>query len=173
MTPPALRLVQGSLADGSGWSWFCGQCAARPNHDSVSPLARVCPSCGMGLLLETRSDAAPDHAEAFLVVDSRLTVQALSHRAERLLGVSEEDVIDRPVDRFLGGAEAENRDPVDLMAVLHAASTRSDEISSLLVRPRRAFGVRVHARIAPCGPPRAALIVLGDRPPRRRDLRIV
>jgi hypothetical protein len=39
------------------------------------------------------------------------------------------------------------------------------------VRPWNTFGVRLQARIAPCGPPRAALIVLGT--PRRQRLRAV
>jgi PAS domain-containing protein len=126
----------------------------------------------MGLLLETRSDAAPGRDDAFLVVDSRLTVQALSRRAGKLLEVSEEDVIDRPVARFLGAADAERAGPEHFMTLLRAACTDSDELHSMSVRPLGAFGVRVVARIAPCGPPRAALVVLGDTGA-RHDLRLV
>ena len=39
------------------------------------------------------------------------------------------------------------------------------------VRPWNTFGVRMRARIAPCGPPRAALLVLED--PTSRPLRAV
>ncbi len=35
------------------------------------------------------------------------------------------------------------------------------------VRPWNTFGVRMRARIATCGPPRAALVVLEDSGPRR------
>jgi ribosomal protein S27AE len=169
---PALRLVPGMSEDAPAWSWFCGRCAAVPDHESVSPLARVCPSCGMGLVLETRSDAVPFPADAFLVVASCLTVQALSYRGEQLLDKREEDVIGRPVGHFLGAAEVESGDPEDLVALLHATSTGNDELRSLWVRPHGAFGVRLTARIAPSGPPRAALVVL-SRQALRRDLRIV
>jgi hypothetical protein len=172
MTPPALRVIPGALELDSGWSWFCGHCAAAPSEE-VSPLARVCPSCGMGLLLETRTEAAPDCDDAFLVVDSRMTVQALSSRAGELLNLIEEDMIDRPVAHVLGAPEAETHGPEDLITLLGAAIAGSDRIHSLSVRPLGAFGVRVVARIAPCGPPRAALVVLGDRAPRRQAFRIV
>ena len=39
------------------------------------------------------------------------------------------------------------------------------------VRPWNTFGVRMRARIAPCGPPRAALVILED--PTSRPLRAV
>jgi hypothetical protein len=172
MTPsaqrPALRLIQGALDLDSGWSWFCSHCAAAPGEE-VSPLARVCPSCGMGLLLETLSEAAPAGDDAFLVVDSRMTVQALSRRAGEFLGVIEEDIVDRPVACVLGAPEVEPHGPEDLITLLRAASTDTNRVHSLSVRPLGAFGVRVIARIAPCGPPRAALVVLAPR----RELRIV
>lgn len=49
---------------------------------------------------------------------------------------------------------------------------RSEILREALDRPLGAFGVRVVARIAPCGPPRAALVVLDERTP-QRALRIV
>jgi hypothetical protein len=119
----------------------------------------------MGVLLETPVDAAPALDDAFLVVDARLTVQALSRRAGNLLGVIEEDVVDRPVARLLGAADAETRRPADLVTAIAAACADSDEIHSLSVRPLGAFGVRVVARVSPCGPPRAALVVLDERAP--------
>jgi hypothetical protein len=45
------------------------------------------------------------------------------------------------------------------------AAVESDEPVDTFVRPWNTFGVRMRATIAPCGPPRAALVVLGgDRP---------
>jgi len=126
----------------------------------------------MGLLLETRCDAVPFPDDAFLVVDSRLMVQALSRQAEALLGHSELDVIGRPVADFLAPAEAEADGPQELIDLLRAASSDNDEIRSLSVRPRGAFGIRVNARITPCGPPRAALVVLSTQAV-RLDLRLV
>jgi hypothetical protein len=162
-------VIHGALEEASGWSWFCTKCAAVPTEE-VAPLARVCRSCGMGVLLETRSDVAPGPEDAFLVVDSRLTVQALSRRAELLLDVIEEEVIDKPIAGFLGGADAEADGPEDLMALLRDTSTDSEDLHSVSVRPLGAFGVRMIARLIPCGPPRAALVVLGDP---RRNLRLV
>jgi hypothetical protein len=167
MEPPRLRLIQGALEAAPEWSWFCSQCAAVPGHQSVSPLARSCPACGMGLLVETRADAVPSRGDAFLIVNSGLRIQALSWPAATLLDVRVEEAIDRPVAGLLTAADAESRGPGELINVLHAASTQSDQLQSLFVRPLDAFGVRMAARIAPCGPPRAALVVLRDRAPRR------
>jgi PAS domain-containing protein len=171
---PPLRLVRGTPDYAPDWSWFCGRCAAIPYIESVSPAARVCPSCGQGLLLEVRSDAVPFRDDAFLVVDSRLTVQTLSLRAQALLGKSAEDVIGRPVARFLGAADAEANDsgPDRLIDLLRDASIDSDEPRSVCVRPHGAFGVRVNARIVPCGPPRGALIVLSNQAV-RLDMRLL
>src|SRR5947209_18785201 len=95
---PALRLVQGAAAQPIEWSWFCGHCAApSPGSQAPPPTARVCRSCGLGLLLETRRDLIPGGEDAFLVVDSALLIQALSHHAEDLLGVSEDEAVNRPI----------------------------------------------------------------------------
>jgi DNA-directed RNA polymerase subunit RPC12/RpoP len=169
---PPLRLIQGALHDEPGWIWFCGQCAAQVDHESVSPLTRTCPECGRGLLLETRVNAAPTVEDAFLVVDSRLIVRVVSPRARILLGAGQGEPLGRPVARFLAAAGTESGGPEDFMPLLHAASTGSDEIHSLCVRPLGAFGVRVTARIAPCGPPRAALVVLAGVVPAPRRLHV-
>src|SRR5436305_3231622 len=77
---PALRLVHGALdAPAVEWAWFCGHCAASaPGGAAPPPAARVCRSCGLGLLLETRRDILPAVRDAFLVVDAHLLVQAMS-----------------------------------------------------------------------------------------------
>ncbi|HWF24541.1 MAG TPA: PAS domain-containing protein [Solirubrobacteraceae bacterium] len=169
---PRLRLIQGALEDVPEWSWFCSQCAAVPDQQSVSPRARACRSCGTGLLLETRADALPAAGDAFLVVNSGLRIRALSRHAETLLDARGEDLIDRPVAEFLAAADAETRGPGDLIAMLYAASTESDRLHAMFVRPLDAFGVRLVARIAPCGPPRAALVVLRGGA-RARELHVV
>jgi hypothetical protein len=169
--PPMLRLIHGAREDPSAWTWFCSQCAAAPSED-VSALARVCASCGMGLMLETQANAAPAPDDAFLVVDARLTVQSLSFAAEMLLGVIEDDAINQPVAHLLGAPEAEANGPDDLMTLIGAATTGSDQVHSISVRPLSAFGVRVVARVSQCGPPRAALVVLAPRAA-RRDLHLV
>jgi PAS domain S-box-containing protein len=128
----------------------------------------VCPACGLGLLLEAREDAVPEAQDAFLVVDSQLLVQAMSGAAQRFLGMTEEMAVNRPVSELLvpADAEAEGRGSF-AAAVAQAADGEDQETSRRFVRPWNTFGVRMRARIATCGPPRAALVVLEDGAPRR------
>lgn len=166
---PALRLVRGATTQPLEWAWFCGHCAApSPRDEPPPPTSRVCPSCGLGLLLETRRDVAPSRYDAFLVIDSALLVQALSRTAQVLLAVPESDAVNRPVVELLSPADAEaGRDQSSFAAALTSAAAGADEPATAVVRPWNTFGVRMRARIAPCGPPRAALVVLDDPASRR------
>ncbi len=151
-------------------AWFCGNCAAAaPLEKAPPPDARVCQICGLGVLLEARADLRPSPRDAFLVVDSTLTVQAVSRRAEQLLDVSEEQAINRPVGELLVPADTEERARREFSRVLVEAATGADEPSHVYVRPWNTFGVRMRARVGACGPPRAALLVLagGHVPPLR------
>ena len=171
MQRPALRLVEGGLDTSANWLWFCGHCAApAPGGAAPPPTARVCTSCGLGLMLETREDAVPAARDAFLVVDSSLLVQAMSREAQLLLGVTEELAIDKPVAELLVPADAEAQARTGFAAAIaDAAEGHDPETARSFVRPWNTFGVRLRARIATCGPPRAALIVLeSGRPPRLR-----
>jgi PAS domain-containing protein len=169
---PALRLVQPATEEPVEFTWFCGHCAAPARGDQPpAPMARVCRSCGLGVMLETRRDIAPSHRDAFLVIDSSLLVQAMSWRAETLLGVTEDSAVNRPVSQLLMPADAEAGRPARFAAALAEAAAGADEPVSTVVRPWNTFGVRLRARIASCGPPRAALVVLEDHQARR--LRVV
>src|ERR1700739_2150920 len=87
---PALRLVQPATTEPVEFAWFCGHCAAPARGEQPpAPMARVCRSCGLGVMLETRRDIAPSHRDAFLVVGSSLLVQAMSWRAAALLRVAQ------------------------------------------------------------------------------------
>jgi len=57
---------------------FCGHCGRQPDE---APDSRVCPSCGLGLLLETTSEAAPGEGGAFLLIDSTMAVCGVSAAA--------------------------------------------------------------------------------------------
>jgi hypothetical protein len=145
------------------WRWFCGHCAApSPSGAAPPPTARVCTSCGLGLLLETREDAVPDSRDAFLVVDSALLVQAMSREAQALLDMTEEMAVDKPVAELLVPADAEAGRTGFAGAVAQAADGQDPDTNRAVVRPWNTFGVRMRARIATCGPPRAALIVLDN-----------
>ena len=173
MERTALKLVEGGLDTAVKWQWFCGHCAApAPNGAAPPPTARVCVSCGLGLLLEAREDAVPDSRDAFLVVDSRLLIQAMSREAQALLGVTEEDSVDTPVAELLVPADAEAQGRTGFAAAIaQAADGQDPDTASAVVRPWNTFGVRMRTRIATCGPPRAALIVLDSgRPPALRAI---
>jgi PAS domain-containing protein len=112
----------------------------------------------------------PASKDAFLVVDSSLSVQAMSREAQSLLGVTEEAAIDRPVGELLVPADTESQGRTGFAAAIAIAAHGDDPDSSRsFVRPWNTFGVRLRARIATCGPPRAALVVLENgRPPALR-----
>lgn len=153
-------MVHGPQDEKFEWSWFCGHCAApSPGGDPPAPAARVCRQCGLGLLLETREDVMPTERDAFLVVDSSMLVQAMSHEAEVLLKVREDLAVNRPLAELLVPADSEGATTGFAAAIAEAASNQ-DGPAYAFVRPWNTYGVRVRARIATCGPPRAALIVL-------------
>jgi hypothetical protein len=168
-TRPQLRLIEGDL-DQLEYAWFCGNCAAIPAATSPPmPFARVCPSCSMGVLLEARVDAVPQPGAPFVVVDGQLLVQAVSSQAESFLRVAEEHVVNRPVTELLVPADAEAQGSASLSALITRAVSDHSVPTTVFVRPPATFGVRLRARISPCGPPRAALLVLdAPRSPRLR-----
>ncbi len=140
---------------------FCGHCGRQPGAPYMDQDSRVCPSCGMGLLLCAAAGAAPAPADPFLVVDTSLAVCALSLQGERLLGTSETETVNRHILELLVGAEAEGGDETLATALVWAARGETGT-QNLVVRPKNAFGVRYWARIGQCGPVPAALLVLGD-----------
>ena len=170
LSRPALRLVQGAQVAPAEveWAWFCGHCAApSPSEEPPAPTARVCTECGLGLLLETRRDTAPGPDDAFLVIDNGLLVQAMSRRAQVLLGLTEAEAINRRVAELLVPADAEAQGPSGFAAAV-AEAMHADEVVGTFVRPWNTFGVRMRARVGACGPPRAALVVLETAPSRLR-----
>jgi hypothetical protein len=170
---PKFRVIEGDL-DRIEWSWFCGHCGAvLPDGGPPAPHQRVCRSCGMGVLLEARADAVPEPDTAFLVIDSRLLVQAVSKQAEAFLGLDEEAAINRPVAELLVPADAEARGPEGFAAMITRAAASDDSPTRSFVRPANTFGVRIRARISACGPPRAALVVLEGPGATRPKLRAV
>ncbi|MDQ6777057.1 MAG: hypothetical protein M3071_12775 [Actinomycetota bacterium] len=150
---PRVHEVQGPTI------WFCGHCGARPSAAGPPALdARVCESCGLGLLLETTADAAPDAGGAFLVLDGSLSVCAVSRGAEELLATNETDAVNHHVIELLVPADSEARSGTKLAAAVSAAALGADEARTVFVRPVNLFGVRLRARIVHCGPPQAALL---------------
>jgi hypothetical protein len=138
---------------------FCGHCGVRPQPDEATSPTRVCSSCGLGLLLQCDADVAPNAGDAYLVLDHALSVCAMSDAAERLLATREIDAIHHPITQLLVPADAEASAEADLAAAIMWSARGDTRVSHTVVRPANMFGVRLKARIAGCGPPRAALLV--------------
>lgn len=139
---------------------FCGHCGARPTLSDEPSRSRVCDACGLGLVLESRADTAPKVGDAFIVLDQSLSVCAVSEAAERLLATSEPDAVNRHVTDLLMPADAEDQGGESLSLAVVWAARGDGATRSVIVRPANTFGIRLTARIASCGPPRAALLVL-------------
>jgi hypothetical protein len=139
---------------------FCGHCGMAPGVAVESLSSRVCGHCGLGLVLHAPADVAPRADEPFLVIDSTLSVCAVSARAEELLATDETVAVNRHVAEFIVPADANAPTAENLLVLLVDAASGSGEPRTAVVRPRSEFGVRFRARIGPCGPPHAALLVL-------------
>jgi hypothetical protein len=158
---PALRLVAPlEREETAPLVSFCSHCGTRPVAPTLAPSSRVCGACGLGLILECRADVAPNPGDAFLVLDRSLAVCAVSDAAERLLAASEPDVVNRHVSDLLMPAGAVPPPPATLSVAVAWAARGEGGTRTTVVRPANTFGIRLTARIASCGPPRAALLVL-------------
>ncbi|HEY1540712.1 MAG TPA: hypothetical protein VGF63_15020 [Solirubrobacteraceae bacterium] len=159
-----LHAVRPAVVDERGLALvsFCGHCAIPPATAREAASSRVCGHCGLGLVLQAPPDVAPLVAEPFLVIDSSLSVCAVSARAEELLETDETQAVNRHVADFLVPADANAPSAENLLVLLVDAASGLGEPRTAIVRPRQEFGVRYRARIGPCGPPHAALLVLMD-----------
>lgn len=167
---PALRLLTAPELEPAAPSVpFCSHCGTRPVVSGRSGKARatdsatgsrVCGACGFGLILEAGMDIAPHAGDAFLVLDRALSVCAVSRGAERLLATREPDAVNRHVSDLLMPADAEEGGGDSLSVAVAWAARGDGGTRTTVVRPANTFGIRITARIASCGPPRAALLVL-------------
>ncbi|HEY4824540.1 MAG TPA: hypothetical protein VIH49_05775 [Solirubrobacteraceae bacterium] len=142
---------------------FCSHCGTRPfvsDKAATSPNSRVCGECGLGLILEAAQDIAPHAGDAFLVLDRALSICGVSRGAERLLATSEPDAVNRHMTHLLMPADAEEEGGETLAVAVAWAARGDGGTRTTTVRPANTFGIRLTARIASCGPPRAALVVL-------------
>lgn len=158
---PALRLVSPLESDAPApLVSFCSHCGTRPAPGGLPAGSRVCGSCGLGLILESRADVAPDVGGAFLVLDRSLAVCAVSRAAEELLDTSEPDAVNRHITDLLMPAGAEETGGENLSASVVWAARGDGAVRTAVVRPANTFGIRLTARIASCGPSPSALLVL-------------
>ena len=139
---------------------FCSRCGgpddALPGRPELR--RRVCERCGMGVMLTASSDALPGAGAAFMVVTAELAVSAVSRSGDKVFGEEGEltgshllSIVTCP----LGDDQLEGH-------VRRATERRRDTLS-LPVRLLSGDAPKVgtlSARIATCGPPRAALVAV-------------
>jgi hypothetical protein len=141
---------------------FCTRCAAtaaEPEAQNVPfGFDRVCTKCGMGVMLTTPREALPGAGAAFVVVTREGRISAVSETAEPLVG-DEPGLLGMPVGSALASEEGDER----LARQVARAAGAGLEVTRATVTPVLQAGdnpARLSARIASCGPPRAALLVL-------------
>jgi hypothetical protein len=141
---------------------FCGHCGRPPHEADIQPASRVCTRCGLGLLVSAPPDGAPTPSDPFLLVDGQLSICGVSRLAEELLMTKETEVVNAHIGDLLVPADIEIGGPESLANLIVHAARGTGETHHVVLRPAKEFGIRFWARIAPCGPPRAALVVLAD-----------
>jgi exopolysaccharide biosynthesis polyprenyl glycosylphosphotransferase len=124
---------------------------------------------GAVLFFREQGQAAPVDAvdptvgeDALLLVDSRLTVQSASRRAERLLARSGREIAGRPITELLVDAAIDRQQSAGFVSALVRAARGDQDQSSAYVRPRGTFGIRSLARVSAASHPSAARSVLED-----------
>jgi hypothetical protein len=139
---------------------FCSRCGNPADEPAGRPEVRrrICERCGMGMMLSCARDALPGAAAAFVICTFELSVTAVSQAGERIFG-KEGEVVGRHllelVTSPLGDDQlarhaglAAQRDCDQLVMPLRLASPKARRVGTLA------------ARIATCGPPRAALVTV-------------
>lgn len=137
---------------------FCGHCAKRP--EPADEQNRVCSSCHLGLIVSAPESLAPAPGDAFLIVDSKLQICALSKKAEKLLGAAESDIVNRTLTEIVHPADAEASGVESLVSVVVHAARGDGALHDVVIRPCEEWGIRWFTRVGPCGTPSAALLVL-------------
>ena len=118
----------------------------------------------MGIVLSSTRGAQVSTGTPFVIVTDDLRVTAISDAAERILA-PEAEVVGSSLLSFLSSPVGEER---FALTVSKAAAGMRDvvRLPVELGMPERKSAQTLEARVAPCGPPRAALVVL-DAPARR------
>jgi hypothetical protein len=124
---------------------FCTHCGAL----SDAPVSRVCDVCGMGVVLSCEPGVLPRAGAAFLIVKSDLRISAASAAVERVLG-DPDALVGEPLLEVISG------DP-SLPRWIARAAMGSRRVTTVALR----HGTRrINGRVAACGEPAAALVVL-------------
>jgi hypothetical protein len=141
---------------------FCSRCGHPAEDPPGRPelRKRVCDRCGMGMVLTCPRDALPGEAAAFLILDYELRVSAVSEAGERYFG-SEKTLVGTELLDLVTSPLGDDQ----LARNASIAAQRPCEATVMPVRllsPAETAGQvgTMAARIATCGPPRAALLTV-------------
>jgi hypothetical protein len=120
----------------------------------------VCDRCGMGMILNCARDALPGDAAAFLILDYELRVSAVSEAGERFFG-KEKTLIGTGLLDLMTSPMGDDH----LARKTSVAAQRPCDATVMPVRlltpgPDAGAVGTMAARIATCGPPRAALLTV-------------
>jgi hypothetical protein len=137
---------------------FCSYCGYPPMGRWRLLAHRVCMRCEIGTVLRASPGLQPRFYEPFVIVDSRLRLQAVSYHAEVMLAVDEPAAIDVPLEVFL--LCHTDQDQIDLAGLVGRAVGGSRLATRVEMRTVGDPAIEVVARIAGCGPPPAALLIL-------------
>ena len=141
---------------------FCGHCGQPPVEVDIQPASRVCERCGLGLMLAAAAAAAPSPDDPFLLVDW----PAVDLRGQQARGGPAADAPRRsgqpPHHRAPAAGRHRGRRPRVAGEPDRPRRPRRGRDARRRPAPADEYGIRFWARIGPCGPPRAALMVLGD-----------
>ena len=113
----------------------------------------------MGMLLTCSREALPGDAAAFLIAGFDLTVSAVSEAGERIFG-EQESLVGRPVLELIGSPLGDDQ------LARHIGQAAQRACDAVVMPARLVSGERARrvgtmaARIATCGPPRAALVTV-------------
>ena len=123
--------------------------------------------CEMGTVLRAPPGLQPRFYEPFVIVDSGLCIQAISHHAELMLMVDEPAAAGVPLEEFL--VCHPSRDQIDVAGLVQRAVGGSRLTTRVELCTVGDPAIEVVARVACCGPPAAALLILTPlRTPRTR-----
>lgn len=145
---------------------FCTRCGTTSDEPDTQLLPygydRVCERCGMGIMLTGPRKALAGAGAAFLVISRDGKISAVSEAAERLLG-DEQTLIGTPLTSSITSSQGDDQF-VRLLARAAGGGREVTDVRVVAAAPaaRRLGPLRV--RIASCGPPRAALLVLERAP---------
>jgi PAS domain-containing protein len=110
---------------------------------------RVCPSCGLGVLLETDATALRNPGAAFVIARADGRISAVSQAAEKMLG-KQDSLIGRPLLALINGQDLAR----------FVATAGAGHGGPFRLEVTQIGGGTLRAVVATCTNPRAALVVL-------------